>query len=198
VSWPWPAPKDDGAARHLVRGLPLPDIGLAATSGEVVSLARFPGRAVVFCYPWTGRPGLANPPDWDTIPGAHGSTPEAEDFRNLHSAFAEIGVEIYGLSGQSTDDQREFAQRIKLPFVLLSDADLRLCKALRLPTFETGGVTYVTRLTLVVRDARLERAHYPVHPPHAHAREVLAWITAAGSYADEARLRPSGSNFRRT
>ena len=190
MSWPWPTPENDGAARHLTRGIQLPDIPLPATSGTSISLRRLAGSAVVFCYPWTGRPGLPNPPGWDTIPGAHGSTPEAEDFRNLHSAFTDIAVAVYGLSGQSTEDQLEFAQRLGLPFDLLSDAGLRLRDALGLPTFEAGGLTYLKRLTLVIRDGRLERALYPVHPPHAHAREVLAWITGAGSYEDEARLRP--------
>src|SRR5690606_16757096 len=88
MRWPWPAPVDDGGADHLICGLALPDIALPATSGRMMSLARVPGRAVVFCYSWTGRPGAPNPPDWDTLPGAHGSTPEAEGFRDLYPGFA--------------------------------------------------------------------------------------------------------------
>jgi hypothetical protein len=35
-------------------------------------------------------------------------------------------------------------------------------------------VVYLKRLTLVLRDSLIERTLYPVHPPHTHARELLA------------------------
>ncbi len=189
MRWPWPAPVDDGSADHLVCGLGLPDIPLTATSGRMVSLARVPGRAVVFCYPWTGRPGVPNPPDWDTIPGAHGSTPEAEGFRDLYPGFAEMPTAVFGLSLQPTEEQQEFASRLALPFELLSDAAQAFQKALDLPVFETGGARYLKRLTLFLQDGRIEQVFYPVHPPNTHAREVLAYITADISYEEEARLR---------
>jgi len=174
--WHYPAPADDGAAFHLEPGHPLPDISLPATSGEAVSLANLPGRWVVFIYPWTGRPGLSNPPDWDHIPGAHGSTPEAEGFRDHHEAYRAAGFGILGVSGQATADQQEFAARLALPFSLLSDASGALRDALRLPTFETGGVTYLKRVTIVLRDGRIEKTIYPVHPPHTHAADLLAGL----------------------
>ena len=51
-----PRPEDDGAADHLP-GTELPDLALAATDGSEVALAGLAGRAVVYAYPWTGRPG---------------------------------------------------------------------------------------------------------------------------------------------
>src|SRR5262245_39294339 len=62
---------DDSAARHLKRSMRMPDLDLPTTSGGSINFARLPGLAIVYCYPWTGRPGLANPPNWDDIPGAH-------------------------------------------------------------------------------------------------------------------------------
>ncbi len=174
--WPYPAPVDRGAARHIVPGLAMPDIALDATTGGNVSLFRLSGRAIVFVYPWTGRPGLANPPDWDLIPGAHGSTPEVEGFRDLYPNFQALGVAVYGLSGQDRAHHGELAARLRLPFALLSDPERRVADALALPQFETGGVQYLERLTLLVRDGRLERAWYPVHPPDSHAREILAML----------------------
>jgi peroxiredoxin len=167
---------DDGAARHLKRGQRMPDLELPTTAGPTVNFARLKGMAVVYCYPWTGRPGLPNPPDWDDIPGAHGSTPEAEGFRDLHAGFRHVGAEVYGLSTQATDYQRELAERLDLPFALVSDERFALQRALALPTFATGGVTYLARLTLAVRDGRVERVYYPVSRPAAHAREVCAWL----------------------
>lgn len=165
---------DDGGARHLRPGLPLPDIELASTRGGTVSPARLAGRAVLYVYPWTGRPGMPDPPDWDHIPGAHGSTPEAQGFRDHHDAFKDLGIAIYGISGQETDYQLEFSNRLGLPFALLSDAHFAFCDALSLPTFTTGGVRYLKRLTLIIVDGAIERTHYPVHPPASHAEDVIA------------------------
>jgi peroxiredoxin len=128
------------------------------------------------CLPWTGQSGLANPPGWDEIPGAHGSTPEAEGFRNLHRAFAQMRVHVYGLSAQTTAWQREFVERLRLPYEIASDARGHLQRAMSLPTFVAGDTTYFSRLTLALKDGRIARTFYPVHPPDAHPREVLAWL----------------------
>jgi peroxiredoxin len=167
---------DDGAARHLKRGRRMPDIALPTTTGRRVSFAALRGRAVIYCYPWTGRPGLANPPGWDDIPGAHGSTPQTEGFRNLHVGFQQVDAAVFGLSTQPTDYQLELAKRLDVPFELASDAAFEFARALSLPTFETGGVTYLKRLTLCLNDGCIERVYYPVPLPAAHAREVCAYL----------------------
>jgi peroxiredoxin len=166
----------EGSAQHLKRGRRMPDLDLPTTAGRSVSFARTAGLAIVYCYPWTGRPGLPNPPNWDDIPGAHGSTPEAEGFRDLYAGFRQVGAAVYGLSTQPTGYQRELAGRLGLPFELVSDEGFAFQRALSLPTFETGGVTYLQRLTFALRDGRIEQVFYPVPLPAAHAREVCAWL----------------------
>lgn len=180
-AWPWPAPKDDGGARHIIAGTRLPDVMLTATRGAPVNLARFQERAIVFVYPTTGVPGQSNPPDWDEIPGAHGSTPEAEGFRDAYGDFQMHGYEVFGVSGQAPAAQRAFAVRAGLPYLLLSDETLAFADALSLPRFVTGGATYLRRLTLIVRNGVIYRAIYPVHPPHTHAAEVLKDISAGAA-----------------
>ncbi|MDO9383395.1 MAG: peroxiredoxin [Hyphomicrobiaceae bacterium] len=170
---------NDGAARHLVPGLALPDIALPSTHGGAISLAGQRGLNVFYIYPWTGRPGLPDPPNWDDIPGAHGSTPEAAGFRDLHAQFHAVGAGVFGISGQDTGYQQEFSDRCKLPFALLSDAGGALRSALSLPTFETGGVLYLKRLTLIIRDGELVRLIYPVSDPAGHAADVLAMMQDA-------------------
>ena len=177
--WPWPAPKDDGAAKHFMPGTRLPDVALPATRGAAVNLARFQERAIVFVYPFTGTPGQPNPPDWDSIAGAHGSTPEAEGFRDHYAALQLAGFEVFGLSGQTSEAQKAFASRAGIPYLLLSDAQFAFANALQLPCFVTGGVTYLKRLTLIVRDGVIYRAIYPVHPPDRHAAELLAALSQA-------------------
>jgi peroxiredoxin len=173
---PYPAPKDDGAAAHLVAGVALPDIELPTTTGDRLSLARISGLSIIFVYPWTGRPGHANPPGWDNIPGAHGSTPEAQGFEELIEHYKARGIQIVGLSTQSREWQSEFASRIGLTYPLMSDAELSVADALRLPRFETGGIAYLKRLTLMCRDGLIVRAFYPVHPPEKHAADLLALL----------------------
>lgn len=177
--WPWPAPSDDGAAAHLIAGTRLPDVALSATAGGDVNLARFQERAIIFVYPMTGAPGVANPPDWDAIPGAHGSTPEAERFRDLEAEFELLDYEIFGLSSQSAAEQRAFAERAGISYLLLSDPTLAFADPLRLPRFETGGTTYLKRLTMIVRNGVIYRVIYPVHPPDRHPAELLASIRRA-------------------
>mgnify|MGYP001290628948 CR=1 FL=1 len=177
TKWPWPVSEDDGAARHIIPGTRLPDVALTATRGAPVNLARYQERAIIFVYPFTGTPGEPNPPSWDEIPGAHGSTPEAEGFRDCYAAFQVCGYEIFGVSAQTSAAQRAFATRTGLPYLLLSDEHLAFADALELPRFETGGATYLKRLTLVVRDGVIYRCIYPVHPPDTHAAALLAELS---------------------
>jgi peroxiredoxin len=177
---PPPAPTDDGGARHLIAGKALPDLALPSTTGEPVNLRTRRGAAIIYVYPWTGRPGVPDPLGWDVIVGAHGSTPESEGFRDAYDRYAAQGVEVFGLSTQATEHQRELSQRLRLPFAILSDEDLRFQSALALPTFLAGETPYLKRLTLYVRDGSIVHTFYPVHPPAAHAVEVLSWLARSG------------------
>jgi peroxiredoxin len=176
ASWPWPPPVADRGAWHLGVAFPMPDVDRQATTGGAVSVGATRGLAVLFIYPWTGAPGVLNPPGWDDIPGAHGSTPEAEGFRDLHDWFAARSVRVLGLSGQTTDEQRAFAERLGLPFPILSDADEVFADAADLPRFTAGGVRFLKRLTVVLWNGRVVTRFYPVHPPDRHAAEVKAWL----------------------
>jgi peroxiredoxin len=172
-----PVPVDDGAAEHLV-GLAVPAIALPSTDGRLVRLTDSrTSRTVVYCYPRTARPG--GPPlveDWNLIPGARGCTPEACSFRDHHAELASLGAAVYGVSTQDTAYQREAVRRLRLPFPLLSDANLELATALRLPTFEVAGYTLLKRLTFVIHAGRIEHVWYPVFPPDRHAEEVVSWL----------------------
>jgi len=91
----------------------------------------------------TGRPGEAPlVPEWDLIPGARGCTPEACASRDLAEVFEALGVDLFGLSTQDSTYQQEAANRLHLPYPLLSDAELHLTSALGLPTFEVAGEPY--------------------------------------------------------
>jgi peroxiredoxin len=170
-----PVPQDDGAADHLA-GMAVPAMPRMATDGSWVDLAAFTGRTVVYAYPRTGEKDAPIPPEWDAIPGARGCTPQSCAFRDHHAELAALGARVFGFSTQTPDYQREVAQRLGLPFAILSDADLALTQAMRLPTFEFNGMTLTKRLTLVIRDGVVEHVFYPVFPPDRNASEVLAWL----------------------
>jgi peroxiredoxin len=174
-----PVPRDDGAARHLA-GAKLPDITLPATDGAQVDLARLAGRTVVYIYPRTGRPGQALPTGWNEIPGARGCTPQSCSFRDHFAELKRLGVaRLFGLSTQDLDYQREAVERLHLPFAILSDADLKLTRALGLPTFQVDGMTLIRRMAWVIDDGVITHVFYPVFPPDKSAEAVVAWLQAS-------------------
>ena len=186
-----PVPVDDGAARHLV-GMRWPEIRLDATDGRGVDVSKLKELCVVFGYPRTGRPGVENPVGWDLIPGARGCTPQACAFRDGYKELKAAGVEhVFGLSTQTNEYQREAAERLHLPYALLSDAGLKVTRTLRLPTFDIEGplegesaerslrgekISLLKRITLLVRDGVIEHVFYPVFPPDRNAGDVLEWM----------------------
>src|SRR5918999_1651150 len=171
-----PRPVDDGACDHLP-GMQMPPVSLPSTAGRMVNLAeRTASRTVIYCYPRTGVPGEPLPDGWDAIPGARGCTPQSCAFRDHHRELAALGADVFGLSTQTTEYQREMAERLHLPFEVLSDAQFAFVEALRLPTFEVDGMRLVKRLTLIVRDQRIEHVFYPVFPPNESADQVIDWL----------------------
>jgi peroxiredoxin len=158
-------------------GVPVPPLRLTATTGHGVDLTAVGDPwAVLYLYPMTSRPGVELPEGWDEIPGARGCTPEACGFRDRHDDLAGLGAEVYGISAQAPDWQREAVERLGLPFPLLSDADHQLQQALGLPTFTADGMKLYERLTLIVRHARVVQVFHPVPSPADHAGEVARWL----------------------
>ncbi len=86
---------------------------------------------------------------------------------------------LYGLSTQDTAYQREAAERLHLPFPVLSDENLGLARALKLPTFLVAGMTLLKRMALVIDDGVITKVFYPVFPPDKNAEEVMAWLQAS-------------------
>lgn len=172
-----PEPVDDDAGSHLM-GSDFPPVCLMSTDSQVVCLAEVSHtqRVVLYCYPLTGRPGRDLPDAWLEIPGAAGCTPQSCSFRDHHQELRNLNARVFGLSTQTTDYQQEAAQRLHLPFALLSDAELILTQQLNLPTFEAGGNVLLKRLTMVVWHRRIVKVFYPVFPPDKNAQEVIDWL----------------------
>jgi len=124
----------------------------------------------------TGQPGTPLPDRWDEIPGARGCTPQSCAFRDHYQELNDLGAQVFGLSTQSTEYQIEVKMLLHLPFEILSDCDLNLANALKLPIFEIEGKQLIKRITLIVEDAKIVKVLYPVFPPDKNVNEVIDWL----------------------
>lgn len=170
-----PIPEDDGACNHLLSER-LPAVMLASTRGNQLNLAAIQGKVVVYCYPMTKQPDVPIPDGWEQIPGAAGCTLQSCAFRDFNAELQALGVRVYGLSTQDSLYQQETAERLHLPFELLSDAGFEFTNSLRLPIFEVEGKRLIKRLTLIADGGKIVKVFYPVFPPDKNAQDVLNWL----------------------
>ncbi|MEW6491325.1 MAG: peroxiredoxin [Cyanobacteriota bacterium] len=170
-----PVPSDDGGCDRLLGKL-LPSLALSSTHGRSVDVSAISGRVVIYCYPMMGRPDLPLPDGWDQIPGARGCTPQSCAFRDHYQELSRLGAQVFGLSTQSTAEQKEAAERLHLPFELLSDSDLCFAQALKLPRFDMEGKQLIKRVTLISEAGKIIKVFYPVFPPDKNANEVVSWL----------------------
>lgn len=114
-------------------GDPAPEFALKAQDGQVVRLSDLLSRgpAVVYFYPKDNTPGC---------------TAEAGAFRESYARFGELGAEVVGISSDSVDSHRGFAEQCQLPFKILSDPGGKVRKEFGVQSsmgFLPGRVTYV-------------------------------------------------------
>ena len=125
---------------HLGVGDLAPDLKLATQQGET-SLGALCARGplVLYFYPRSDTPAC---------------TLEACGFRDAYEAFVDAGATVVGVSSDSADTHRRFAERHHLPFLLASDPDFRVHEAfgaLKLLGLLPGRVTYVLDRARVVQ-----------------------------------------------
>ena len=149
---------------------------MAATNGKMIEISSIKGKLVIYCYPMTGRPNVPLPEGWDQIPGARGCTPQSCAYRDHYQELQSLGAQLLGLSVQATDYQKEMADRLHLPFPVVSDANYEFQKALNMPTFLAGGMTLLKRVTLIANNGVIEAVHYPIFPSDSDAAWVVDYL----------------------
>lgn len=172
-----PEPKLDFNLEHLNQ-LIIPDLKLNSTDDTIVSLSNLKGITVIYVYPMTGVPGKELPEGWDEIPGARGCTPQSCSFRDNFSKLKKLGVNnIFGLSTQSTEYQKELATRLHLPYPILSDEKLEFSKKLKLPMFKVLKMNLLKRITLILKDNKIIKYFYPIFPPTKNIEDVINFFS---------------------
>ena len=170
-----PVPTDDGACNHLP-GKKLPSLNLVATNDSEVNLANVKGWLVIYCYPMTGQPDKPLPKGWDDIAGARGCTAQSCAFRDHYQDLQQLNARIFGLRTQSTNDQKEAAERLHWPYSLLSDHEFKFTHTSKLPTFEVDTMRLIKRVTIIAFDGVIQHYFYPVFPPDKNADAVIHWL----------------------
>jgi len=169
---------DDGPTAHRVHALRgtrvLDPLELPAVGGGSLDVVATDASAtVLFAYPATGIPAPL-PPGWADIPGAAGCTLENRLFRDAAPEFAAASVALRGVSTQRPDEQAAFAAAEDITHPLLSDQELRLAAALRLPTFRAGQSLRLRRAVLILDpDRTVREVIFPVLDIPAAVRDAL-------------------------
>ncbi|MET7281682.1 winged helix-turn-helix transcriptional regulator [Kribbella sp. NPDC005582] len=160
---------------HELVGRRVPRLVLPSTAGTAVDVVDGEARStVLFGYPATGRP-TPLPEGWMEIAGTAGCTLENRLFAAKYDEFKAHNVTVRGVSTQRTDEQQAFAAAEEVPQLLLSDVELQLAAALRLPTFRAGGYERLKRVVLVIGADRVVNAvKYPV----TDIAEAVEWALA--------------------
>src|SRR5215204_6443783 len=143
-----------------------PDFTLPSQSGEIVNLKGFVGSkpVVLFFYPKDDTPGC---------------TKQACAFRDDYEQFGKLDAEVIGISSDSVESHRSFAEKHDLPFTLLSDEGGKVRRLYGVSsTFGLfpGRVTYVIDREGVVRhvfSSQLEAVR--------HVEEALEALKSIGS-----------------
>ncbi|MFD9322713.1 winged helix-turn-helix transcriptional regulator [Streptomyces sp. NPDC060053] len=171
---------------HALAGTRLPGLRLVDDQGSPRDpVADDALHTVLYCFPGAYARPDAYPPGWTDIPGAAGCTLESRSYRDRLAGFRAAGAAVHGVSTQRPDEQRAFAEEERLGFPLLSDAELTLITALRLPTFRAAGASRLKRLTLVVDRERVVRhVQYPVTDVAGSVEEALSVVRRLGEDAD--------------
>lgn len=150
----------------LKKGNTVPLVSLSDQDNSLISLESFVGKKplVIFFYPKNNTPGC---------------TAEMCSFRDSYEAFAELGAEVIGISGDSSSSHKKVQSRRKLPFMLLSDSERLAEKAFGVPRnlfgVLPGRVTFVTD-----KEGKIIHTFNSSSNPTKHISESIKALKALG------------------
>ena len=152
----------------LETGTKAPDFTLNDKDGNAVSLTDFSGKKVVlYFYPKDSTPGC---------------TRQACAFAAAYEEFKTLGAVVIGISKDSEASHRRFAEKNGLPFILLSDPELKAIQAYGVwqEKKNYGKVSMgVVRSTFIIDEKGLIEKVMPKVKPDTNAAEILDYLKNA-------------------
>ena len=149
----------------LETGTKAPDFTLNDKDGNAVSLADFAGKKVVlYFYPKDNTPGC---------------TRQACAFAAAYEDFKTLDAVVIGVSKDSEASHRKFAEKYGLPFILLSDPELKAIQAYGVwqEKKNYGKVSMgVVRSTFIIDEKGIIEKVMPKVKPDTNAAEILAYL----------------------
>lgn len=146
-------------------GMKAPDFKLQDKDGREITLSGFRGKKVVlYFYPKDNTPGC---------------TKQACAFASAYDGFKTKGVEVIGVSKDSVASHVKFAEKYNLPFILISDPELKAIKAYDVWQEKKmyGKVTFgVVRTTYVIDEEGIIEKVMPKVKPDTNAAEILEYL----------------------
>ncbi|NLT39450.1 MAG: thioredoxin-dependent thiol peroxidase [Clostridiales bacterium] len=148
-------------------GTKAPDFTLQDKDGNLVSLSDFRGKKVVlYFYPKDNTPGC---------------TRQACAFAGAYAEFQTLDAVVIGVSKDSTASHQKFAEKYKLPFILLSDPELQVIQAYDVWQEKKlyGKVSMgVVRSTYIIDENGVIEKAMPKVKPDTNAAEILEYLKA--------------------
>ena len=149
----------------LEKGSKAPDFTLCDKDSREVSLSDFAGsKVVLYFYPRDNTPGCSR---------------QACAFAAAYNDFKTLGVQVIGISKDSTASHEKFAQKYSLPFILLSDPERKAIEAYGVwqEKKNYGKISMgVVRTTFVIDENGLIEKVMPKVKPDTNAAEILAYL----------------------
>ena len=149
----------------LETGTKAPDFTLNDKDGNAVSLSDFMGKKVVlYFYPKDNTPGC---------------TRQACAFAAAYEDFKTLDAVVVGVSKDSEASHRKFAEKYGLPFILLSDPELKAIQAYGVwqEKKNYGKVSMgVVRSTFIIDEKGPIEKVMPKVKPDTNAAEILAYL----------------------
>lgn len=153
-----PAPAAAPPPPTLDEGSPAPDVAAIGLQEKPVRLSELRARTVVlYFYP---------------VDFSSSGTAQAQEFKADYARYRKLGVEIVGVSTDHVSSHKDFAERYKLPFPLLSDEKGDLARAFGVEL--QGGTT--RHVTFVLDRQRVVRKVWRNVRAWGHSAEVLAFV----------------------
>ena len=146
----------------IEEGSQVPKFQLEDANGKLVKSSDFKGKKhVIYFYPRDFTPGC---------------TTEADEFSKDYSKFKKAGIEVIGISKDDVSSHRKFCDKMKIPYILLSDIEADVCKKFGvwgLKKFMGREFMGINRSTFLVNEKGEIFKVFPKVKPAGHSKEVL-------------------------